>query len=388
MKTGFDNQKYLKMQSEHIRDRISKFDNKLYLEFGGKLFDDYHASRVLPGFEPDSKLRMLIPQQSSTTPVRPAESINTKTEVFFMRELRNTKIIAVDHGYGNMKTANTVTPTGIKAYETEPIFTGNILEYNGIYYRIGEGHKEFIPDKAMDEEYYLLTLMAIARELNVFSIREADVHLAAGLPLTWIRNQREAFRSYLLQNPEVHYLFNGKEYHLRFVGCSLYPQGYPAIVNQLGNFKGTNLLADIGNGTMNILYVNNKKAQESRCWTEKLGVNQCMIAAKNAVLDKFGVKIEESTVEQILRFGTADISAPYLDCISSIARQYVAELFSTLRKYEYNPDLMRLYVVGGGGCLIRNFGTYDKSRVTIIDDICATAKGYESLAYMSLKRRG
>ena len=95
-----------------------------------------------------------------------------------MRELRNTKIIAVDHGYGNMKTANTVTPTGIKAYETEPIFTGNILEYNGIYYRIGEGHKEFIPDKAMDEEYYLLTLMAIARELNVFSIREADVHLA------------------------------------------------------------------------------------------------------------------------------------------------------------------------------------------------------------------
>ena len=61
-----------------------------------------------------------------------------------MRELRNTKIIAVDHGYGNMKTANTVTPTGIKAYETEPIFTGNILEYNGIYYRIGEGHKEFM----------------------------------------------------------------------------------------------------------------------------------------------------------------------------------------------------------------------------------------------------
>lgn len=60
MKIGFDNDKYLKMQSEHIRERINKFDNKLYLEFGGKLFDDYHASRVLPGFEPDSKLRMLM----------------------------------------------------------------------------------------------------------------------------------------------------------------------------------------------------------------------------------------------------------------------------------------------------------------------------------------
>ena len=59
MKTGFDNDKYLHMQSEHIRERISHFDNKLYLEFGGKLFDDFHASRVLPGFQPDSKLRLL-----------------------------------------------------------------------------------------------------------------------------------------------------------------------------------------------------------------------------------------------------------------------------------------------------------------------------------------
>ncbi len=60
MKKGFDNEKYLKMQSSHIMERIEKFDNKLYLEFGGKLFDDYHASRVLPGFEPDSKLQMLL----------------------------------------------------------------------------------------------------------------------------------------------------------------------------------------------------------------------------------------------------------------------------------------------------------------------------------------
>ena len=60
MKIGFDNDKYLKMQSEHIRERIGQFGNKLYLEFGGKLFDAYHASRVLPGFEPDSKLRMLM----------------------------------------------------------------------------------------------------------------------------------------------------------------------------------------------------------------------------------------------------------------------------------------------------------------------------------------
>ena len=60
MRIGFDNDKYLKMQSAHIRERINHFDNKLYLEFGGKLFDDFHAARVLPGFAPDSKLRLLM----------------------------------------------------------------------------------------------------------------------------------------------------------------------------------------------------------------------------------------------------------------------------------------------------------------------------------------
>lgn len=79
MKTGFDNNKYLKMQSEHIKERIAQFDNKLYLEFGGKLFDDYHASRVLPGFEPDSKLQMLLQlkEQAEIVIVISAEDIES-----------------------------------------------------------------------------------------------------------------------------------------------------------------------------------------------------------------------------------------------------------------------------------------------------------------------
>ena len=69
---AFDNDKYLQTQSEHIRQRIDQFGGKLYLEFGGKLFDDFHASRVLPGFQPDSKLRMLLQirlGRSSTSPI-------------------------------------------------------------------------------------------------------------------------------------------------------------------------------------------------------------------------------------------------------------------------------------------------------------------------------
>ena len=70
MKQGFDNEKYIKLQSQNIRDRIKKFGGKLYMEFGGKLFDDFHASRVLPGFKPDSKVKMLLELKEKCSDLR------------------------------------------------------------------------------------------------------------------------------------------------------------------------------------------------------------------------------------------------------------------------------------------------------------------------------
>ena len=147
------------------------------------------------------------------------------------------------------------------------------------------------------------------------------------------------------------------------------------------------MLADIGNGTMNVMYINNKKPVESKCYTEKLGVNQCMITAKNAVLDRLGVKIEEVIIEQIIRTGKADIGEQYLNCIKVAIEEYAENIFATLRKYEYNPEVMRLYVIGGGGRIVKNFAEYDAKRVEIIEDICATAKGYEQLAYTILRKK-
>ena len=296
-------------------------------------------------------------------------------------------VIGVDHGYGNIKTANTITPTGITAYKTEPLFNGNTLVYNGIYYRIGEGHKEFIADKAMDEDFYIMTLMGIARELLTRNLREAKVHLAVGLPLTWVRSQQESFRQYLLKNEHVEFRFNEKAFSVHIVGCSVYPQGYSAVVAQYSLLKGTTLLADIGNGTMNLLYIEDKRPDSRRCWTEKFGVNQCLIRAKNAIWDQFGAKVDDAVVERILRNGTADIAEKYIDCVTKVARKYVREIFETLRRYEYNSEFARLLIVGGGGCLVKHFGEYDESRTTIIEDLCATAKGYEWLASAELRRR-
>ena len=303
-----------------------------------------------------------------------------------MRELKNgIKIIGTDLGYGNCKGANTVLPSGIISYDTEPVFQGNILEYDNKYYRLGEGHKAFLADKSMDDDFYILNLAVIARELHRVGIYEAKVYLATGLPLTWVRVQRDSFRAYLMKNKEVKFKFNDKEFHIEFAGCSVYPQGYPAVVERIGEFKGTNLLADIGNGTLNVLYIQNKKPVESKSWTEKLGVNQLIIKARNAVMDNFGVKIYEGIIEQYIRFAKADISAKYEQLLRQTAAEYTNDIFTALKSYEYDPELMKLYIIGGGGCIVKNFGSYDKENVEIISDICATVKGYEYLAYMQLR---
>ena len=99
-----------------------------------------------------------------------------------MKELNNIKIIGIDHGYGNIKTASTVTKSGVTAYETEPIFSGNILKYEGSYYRIGECQKEFVSDKVSDDDYYLLTLMAIASPIWTALLSQPDSMWQISLP--------------------------------------------------------------------------------------------------------------------------------------------------------------------------------------------------------------
>ena len=115
-----------------------------------------------------------------------------------MKKFNEMYVIGIDHGYGNMKTANCCFPTGVMKSDAEPTFVSDLLVWNGKYYSIGVGHKEFTADKFNDEDYYVLTLATIARELRRERITEANVFIAAGLPLTWVSEQKTDFKKYLL----------------------------------------------------------------------------------------------------------------------------------------------------------------------------------------------
>ena len=283
---------------------------------------------------------------------------------------RDSLVIGVDHGYGNMKTAHRVFPASVTE---DPQYGASVLTYEGKSYG---RHKDFRISKTLDPDYYLLTLAALAEELRIRGKREENVFLAAGLPLYWVKEQQEEFRTYLLQSREVRFVYREEAFRITLTGVEIFPQGFIAIASDLLNMQGLNMLADIGNGTMNVMLINNGKPVEGGFFTEQFGTWQCMKLARNELVRTCGRVIPDMVIENFIRDGIADISEEVLDAIRKVASEYVRRVFAKLRDYGYDPELMKLYIVGGGQCLISN----------LIHDICATAKGYEALAYGSLCR--
>ncbi len=297
-------------------------------------------------------------------------------------------IVAIDHGYGNIKTPTFIFPACVTPCEQGmPLTTDDVLSYEGKRYAIGAGHKEFRQEKIVDEDYYILTLAAIGRELHHRHLSQAEIVIAAGLPLTWAARQREQFQAYLSQNAHVEFRYLDTDFQVEIREVVVYHQGLAAVAHRLRQFRGTNKLVDIGNGTMNVLNINERRPVPESCFTEKFGTYQCILSAREMLQRQFSALPTDEQVEKYLRTLRADIGEKYQQVIQDAAKRYVAGIFHRLREHEYDPELMRLWVTGGGCCLVRNFGEYDPGRVILLNDIHANARGYEAMAKATLEGR-
>ena len=124
---------------------------------------------------------------------------------------------------------------------------------------------------------------------------EASVFIAAGLPLTWVREQKAEFKKYLLQHSDVEFSFRNTDYRIKIVGAEIYPQGFAAVAENLGDFKGVNMLCDIGNGTMNLLRIVNKKPDAQRMFAEKYGTHQCALLIREQMMKHYHTIIDVSS---------------------------------------------------------------------------------------------
>ena len=161
-------------------------------------------------------------------------------------------IIGVDHGYAAMKSVHFSFPSGLVPYEHEPYTQKDVLEYQGRYYVVGSGRQPLQKDKTQTEDYYLLTLAAIAKELEYrHAERTCSITLAAGLPLTSFGRDKKKFRDYLLRDgrPALFH-YEGLEYAVTIRDVTLFPQGYAAVLTQSGLLDEPSVIvADIGGWT-------------------------------------------------------------------------------------------------------------------------------------------
>ena len=137
------------------------------------------------------------------------------------------EIIGIDHSFGNIKCRHVVFRSGVRAYDAEPAMTADALYYDGKYYVVGEEHKGFVSDKSQDEDYYILTVAALAKELEFRHITECEAVLAVGLPIQWIGAQKEAFRKYLMRNELIEFRYHGQDYLVRIDDVQVFPRASP-----------------------------------------------------------------------------------------------------------------------------------------------------------------
>ena len=293
-------------------------------------------------------------------------------------------MIGVDHGYAAMKTAHFSFPTGLVEYEHEPYTQKDVLEHGGKYYVVGSARQPLQRDKTATEDYYLLTLAAIAKELDYRGAeRTTEVLLAAGLPLTSFGRDKKKFREYLLRDGKpVSFLYEGRDYAVTISDVMLFPQGYAAVLTQTELLDEPSVIvADIGGWTVDLMRLDNRIPNAATCRSLELGMIRCLDEISEQVRQIFGVSMTDAQIESVLRGGAIGADDRVRAVIHAQAGQYVRDLLSTIMESGLDVRAMPTIFLGGGAALLKRHvsATEGLCRPLLLDDVSLNAKGYERL---------
>ena len=295
-------------------------------------------------------------------------------------------LCGIDHGFSTMKTAHFVFENGVKELGGEATLTTNTMMFNDRYYKVGEGRLPLKDTKVEDEDYFLLTLAAIAKEMDYYQLSDADVCIAAGLPFTRFGQEKVAFKEYL--NPgSVDFQYNGKAYHIDCKEVFLYPQCYAAVADRLGKLPAELLIVDIGSKTTDVVYLRNGLPVESRSITIEQAMVRWIRQIQGSLQVQFGKNIPENEILKVLLKQGSQLPKSYVNLIRKEIRERIEELVLELKERGYDMDYTNVIYVGGGAVAVRNFSEY-RTNVAYDCDILANAKGYEFLADQMLRKQG
>lgn len=306
-------------------------------------------------------------------------------------------MIGIDHGFRNMKTKDHCFPSAIAEISNIPSEPGgieDILVYKGKIYTINAKNisAALSHDKTTSPEYYLLTLVAIAKQCKTYGITDGNLYIAAGLPQAWYLKQKDSFQNFLLSERTLKFQFAGIHYNFHLVDVSIFAQGQAAAIDYIISHKQQDfLVVDIGGETLDLLFFQNGKLSIN----ESRPSGKAMIYLHQKIADAVLAETEtpitgNSFIENYINSSSKDES-PKNRFFSIIQRELIAYtelVFQIIAEHSFSLEILPVIFVGGGSRVIRKFGTYDKYfDVAFEDDIHANAKGYERFENIKLKRK-
>lgn len=303
-------------------------------------------------------------------------------------------LIAIDHGNKQIKTIHKIFTSGVRRSDTRPICE-DFMEYEGVYYSLTNQRIPFIWDKSSSEDFFILTLFAIAYEIEArdeYSKDEInDVDLAVGLPPAHYGSLKKRFEDYFRRTKDEDYIefsFRDKPFYITIHDVLAFPQAYAAALTVLARFQGISKIyvVDIGGMTADYLQIQeNQQLDTACCGSFEHGVITLYNEIQSKIRGDYGMLVDDAQIDALLR-GEDVLDNPHImEIVDNGAQSFVASLLGRLRENQMDLRTATTIFVGGGSILLRKYIEPSEAvgRCVFVEDICANIKGYELLYRIS-----
>jgi plasmid segregation protein ParM len=296
-------------------------------------------------------------------------------------------LIAIDHGNKQIKTRHQIFTSGLLESDTRPPFGDNILHYRGKYYALTEHRIPYMRDKTVDERFFILSLFAIAAEINAANLYAPDKTITAdvciGLPPLHYGAQCERFEAYFKNRGAIRFIYNGKPYSVQIHNVVCYPQAFSAamtVVDKIKQYPKVTVI-DMGGYTADYVQIKKGRPDFNICDSLEHGVillYNGIIKKVNADLD---ILLEESDIDAIIKRRPSDFPAQAKKIVYAKSAEFINELAGMLRERMIDLRTGLSVFVGGGSVLPRRYitGCEKIGNPLFVEDIAANVKGYELL---------
>ena len=297
-------------------------------------------------------------------------------------------LISIDHGNKFIKsgTSGKVFCSGLHESDTRPPFGEDILKYNGKYYTISDKRIPYLREKMSDDRFYILTLFAIAFEIEASDLYDHElmhVHLLVGLPPAHYGAQYERFEEYFKRGKIEEFEFRGTPYRILIKEALSFPQAFAAAMPIYKNISDNPkvIIIDIGGFTVDYLLIKNGTPDLSVCDSLEHGVIMMYNQIISRVNSSLNLLLDESDIDSILKEEYNNFSDDVKHVVYDTARTFVSDLFGRLRERAIDLHSGKVVFVGGGSILLRKQIEELSNAVSpsFVKLISANARGYELL---------